>query len=280
MINTHINTRVNARWRIFILILLCITFVLVSGCTEKTTLVDSWQLDIDENIVQENAVDAVPIVDTDIVTMPEPEITWLGHASFLFDDGIVVYTDPYNIEGNQDNMKKADVILITHDHADHLDIDSISKIATADTVFIAPQKAASQLEGDVAGDVLIIDADMTIDIKGISVSAVPAYNINKKFHPKGEGVGYMFTIGNTTIYQAGDTDFIPEMNEIDCDIAILPIGGTYTMDMDEAVKAASAITPETVIPMHYNSIEGLDADAEEFKRLVEVQNPAIDVRIL
>ncbi len=192
-------------------------------------------------------------------------IEWLGHASFKFKVGnLTVYTDPYNVSG-----EKADLILITHDHYDHCDPKSLNEIAGSDTVIIAPESAASKIQ---TGVVKTIKTGEAFDEMGVMGKAVPAYNTNKQFHPKGLGVGYVFNIGGKSVYQAGDTDKIPEMQNLGkIDIAILPVGGTYTMNAQEAAEAVNdMIKPELSIPMHWGSIVGSRSDAERFRELVKV----------
>jgi len=201
-------------------------------------------------------------------------ITWLGHDGFMLGREVVVYTDPFELKRGKGN-KKADLILVTHEHYDHLSPEDIAKITGPDTVIVAPPDCAHKLTGEVRtvrpGDVL--------QIKGIKVEAVPAYNINKKFHPKENNwVGYIITIGGLRIYHAGDTDHIPEMSDIKCDIALLPVSGTYVMTAKEAVAAAIDIGPKVAIPMHYGgSVIGTIADAERFASGLKGK---IDVTIL
>lgn len=189
----------------------------------------------------------------------ELELTWLGHAGFMFKAaGKVLYIDPYKVSHGD----KADVILITHEHYDHLDPGSISSISKEDTVLIAPRSCKEKLR-----DMKEIKPGNLTEEKGIDIMAVPAYNRNKQFHPQGSGVGYVLTMGGKTVYHAGDTDSIPEMSDLgDVDIALLPVGGTYTMDAHEAAEAADKIGAEVTIPMHWGNIVGTRNDAEDFRK--------------
>jgi len=191
-------------------------------------------------------------------------IHWLGHASFKITDEEIIYIDPYQIK----DKEKADIILVTHDHFDHCSTEDIKKILKSDTFIVGPKKIDKILKERIK----TISPGEKINIKGIEIEGVASYNIGKSFHPKGEeNLGFIITIKNTKIYHAGDTDFIPEMKDIKADIALLPVGGTYTMDAKEAAKAANIIKPKIAIPMHWGSIVGSKEDAEEFKRLCNVE---------
>ncbi len=186
-------------------------------------------------------------------------IYWLGHDTFkVVGKEVVLYTDPFQLR-RSDN---ADIILITHEHYDHCSPDDVKKIQGPDTVIVATADCASKLTGDVR---IVKPGDM-ITIKGVDIEAVPAYNTNKKFHPKDRGwVGYIFTVDGKRIYIAGDTDYIPEMKTFrDVDVALLPVSGTYVMTAEEAVQAALDIKPKVAIPMHYGAIVGGIGDAEKF----------------
>ncbi len=186
-------------------------------------------------------------------------IHWLGHDSFkVVGKNVTVFTDPFRLKKSD----RADIILITHEHYDHCSPEDVQKIQTPDTVIVATADCASKLSGNIKtvkpGDVL--------EIKGVKIEAVPAYNTNKEFHPKANGwVGYIFEVDGKRIYIAGDTDYIPEMKDFkDVNIALLPVSGTYVMTADEAVQAALDIRPDVAIPMHYGSIVGTESDAERF----------------
>jgi L-ascorbate metabolism protein UlaG (beta-lactamase superfamily) len=186
-------------------------------------------------------------------------VTRPGHATFVIEGEKIVYTDPYILPANP---KKADLILITHSHYDHCDADKVRQIQKAGTVIVTTTDCADKLSGNIR----IIRPGQSIVVENITIKAVPAYNIGKPYHPKQNGwVGFVFSIDNTTFYHAGDTDFIPEMKNIKADVALLPIGGTYTMDVGQAVQAALAIAPKIAIPMHYNTFDGIGADPQEFK---------------
>ncbi len=192
-------------------------------------------------------------------------ILWIGHASFRIEDSKVIYIDPY-AEG--DYSKRADIVLVTHEHFDHCDKEKISRISDENTKIIGPKEAIEKLEG-IPGEKVVVRPGDEIEIEGIRIKAVPSYNIGKPFHPKGKGVGYVIEMDGKKIYHAGDTDAIPEMREIEVDIALLPIGGTYTMDDIEASEAVkNLIKTKVVIPMHYNYLEGLEKDPNRFKELV------------
>ncbi len=187
---------------------------------------------------------------------------WLGHDTFKLCDDIVIYTDPYKLKGE---LTKADLILITHDHFDHLSLEDIEKIKKDDTAVVGPPDCR-----DKYPDIIPINIGEKKEVKGIEIEAVPAYNIDKDFHPKGnKWVGYIFTMIGVRIYLAGDTDLIPEMEDIKCDIALLPVSGTYVMTADEAVIAALKIKPELAVPMHYGTVVGSASDALNFKSALE-----------
>jgi len=196
------------------------------------------------------------------------KIKWLGHAGFKIKKDKVVYIDPYHI----DEIEEADLILITHEHYDHCSPDDIKKIIKEDTVIMGPKDAVDKLSGNT----MVIKPGDRKEFDDIIIDAVPAYNIGKKFHPKEKkGVGYVLNIGSKKIYHAGDTDLIPEMEKLAVDVALLPVGGEYTMNAEEAALAANKIKPKIAIPMHYGSIIGSKEDAEEFRKECECE-----VRIL
>ncbi len=193
-------------------------------------------------------------------------IFWLGHDSFRLKGEKVVYIDPWKLSPDAD---KADLILVTHEHRDHFSKDDILKISRADTVVVGPPSVVQQL----GAKAVTAKPGDTLSVAGLTVETVPAYNTNKRFHPKNAGhVGYIVTLNGKRIYHTGDTDAIPEMREIRCDIALLPVSGTYVMTAAEAARAAEMLHPALAIPMHYGdpTVVGTRADAEEFKRLATV----------
>ena len=202
------------------------------------------------------------------------KIQWLGHASFKITNKKTIFIDPYEIEP----AEYADLILITHPHHDHCSLEDIQKIRQKSTIIVTVADCAAKLGNNVK----TIKPGQTIEIDNLKIKAVPAYNTHRfkspgvPFHPKESGwVGFIVEIDGTKIYHAGDTDKIPEMKNIKCDLALLPVGGTYTMDAQEAVEAANEIKPDIAIPMHWGKIVGQEEDAELFSEKTEVE-----VRIL
>jgi L-ascorbate metabolism protein UlaG (beta-lactamase superfamily) len=191
-------------------------------------------------------------------------IHWLGQSSVRISGEKVVYIDPWKIR----KPEKADVVLVTHAHFDHLSPEDIDRVRGPETVVIAPPDCAEKL-GKGARSILPGD---TISVEGVTVEAVPAYNTNKDFHPpSNRWVGYVVTVGGKRIYHAGDTDFIPEMRNLrDIDVALLPVGGTYTMTAREAAEAANTVEPRVAVPFHYGAVVGSKSDAEKFKELCRV----------
>lgn len=199
--------------------------------------------------------------------MSTDSIYWYGQSSFRIEDGdYQIYIDPWKMPKG---LPKADVIFITHAHFDHYSQEDIDKLSHAGTHVVAPRDVAHE-NGKKAKAVAPGDK---FDIDGLKVQAVPAYNVDKSFHPRGNRwLGYVIELSNgTRVYHAGDTDRIPEMDSIQADIAIFPVGGTYTMNAAEAAVAANAINPKVAIPMHYGAVAGSDADAEEFAKLAKAE---------
>jgi len=186
------------------------------------------------------------------------------------------YTGYFENQGiPEDELKeKSGLILVTHFHKDHLQPEALAKISGLNTIILAPQGCKDKIEGKFK---LIKPYDQ-INLNDVKIKVVNAYNTpegnsTRKFHHKGENVGYLVTINGKTIYHAGDTDFIHEMKEFgEIDAALIPIGGTFTMDIEEAVDAVLAIKPKIVIPMHMR-----DADPEEFKKIVEEKS---DIKVI
>ncbi len=200
------------------------------------------------------------------------ELSWLGHSGFLIQNGKVVYIDPYNI---CEDLPKADLILITHSHYDHCSVSDLQKIVKDGTRIIMTVDSQSKIARfNVPIRMEIVEAGQELDLGNIKISVVPAYNVDKPFHSKDEGlVGYLIKMNDVIIYHAGDTDLIPEMQKLTGYnknfVALLPVGGRFTMDSSEAFEAAKLIKPSVVIPMHWGSIVGTREDAEEFRGLCE-----------
>jgi L-ascorbate metabolism protein UlaG (beta-lactamase superfamily) len=202
----------------------------------------------------------------------KPEIKWLGHSTVMLKGEKLIVIDPWKLE----NEFKADLVLLTHSHFDHLSPDDIRKILQKNDPVIGTHDCFENLKEFECKPVKPGD---TIDLGWVKVEAVPAYNPNKEFHPKANSwVGYIIHFEGTSVYIAGDTDHIPEMKDIKADIAILPVGGTYTMSVKEAAAAAHEINPKIAIPIHYGDIVGNAQDGKDFAKLMS--DSSIEVKVL
>ena len=176
----------------------------------------------------------------------------------------VIYIDPFRIRGEKND---ADYILVTHDHYDHFSPEDIRKVTKAESVLIVPDKMTSKAK-ELSSEVSAIEAvkpNESYNIKRLEFETIPAYNALKPFHTKGAGwVGYIFTVDGRRIYVAGDTDATKEAKSVKCDIALVPIGGTYTMDAKKAAELINSIRPAVAIPTHYGSIVGSATDGQVF----------------
>jgi L-ascorbate metabolism protein UlaG (beta-lactamase superfamily) len=205
------------------------------------------------------------------------DIKWLGHASFYLTDQKtkrIYYVDPFDVESL--TPEKADLIFITHAHQDHFSLLDLKKITKADTIIIAPPDILREIG---RRDTLkqAVEPNRNYEVKGFSFQTIPAYNTTPEklhFHPKENNwVGYIFELNGKKIYHAGDTDFIPEMKQLKAlhlDVALLPIGGKFTMAVEEAADAANAIAAKITVPMHYKRLnpDTFRELEEKFKRLI------------
>lgn len=184
-------------------------------------------------------------------------------------NSFTVYADPFEIKNESHD---ADYVLITHQHYDHFSPDDIRKVIKDTTILVAPESMlddARKLEGEVK-EIVGVKPGVYREIKGLELETVPAYNALKPFHPKhADWVGYIVMIDGKRIYIAGDTDETKEAKEVRCDIAMIPIGGTYTMDAKKAADLIDTIRPEYVIPTHYGSVVGKPSDAQTFASLLK-----------
>jgi L-ascorbate metabolism protein UlaG (beta-lactamase superfamily) len=200
------------------------------------------------------------------------QIHWLGHDSFRIEaEGIVIYIDPYRLP--EGDLPKADLILVSHHHGDHCSPDDVARIQSPETAIVTIAEAAAKLKGEVNK----VKPNETLQVKGIIVETVPAYNTNKfrspghPFHPKeSQHVGFVLTLEGLRLYHTGDSDYIPEMAGTHADIALLPVSGTYVMTAEEAAQAAADINPQIAIPMHVGADIGEPGMAETFKVLCPV----------
>jgi len=202
------------------------------------------------------------------------EVKVLTHSSIKIEGERVLYFDPYNVA---EESHDADVILVTHDHYDHYSPEDIKKVAKGDTCLIMPESMKGQEGKAGISEVKFISPNGTLEIKGLVIRTVPAYNHLKPFHTKGKNfVGYLVTMNGVTYYVAGDTDRIPEIQSVKCDVALVPVGGKFTMDYKEAAKLVNQISPRLAIPTHYGTVVGSKKDGERFAALVE---EGIEVRV-
>ncbi len=202
------------------------------------------------------------------------KLKWLGHASWkLKAGGKTIYIDPY--EGDYD--EKADIILASHSHSDHCEPSKVKEATGDGTVVVAPADCAEKIGAPVKS----LKPGEKAEFGEVTVKAVEAYNVKRfrspgvPFHPKGLGVGYIVMAEGKKVYHVGDSDYIPEMDELkDIDVLLIPSGGTYTMDAEDAAEATVAINPKIAVPVHI-----WDTDPGEYKKKVEAAS-GVKVMIL
>lgn len=191
------------------------------------------------------------------------------HSSIKIQKDKTIYVDPFRIK---EVPHDADYIFITHSHYDHFDTKDILRVAKINTIFITvPEtKSSFQLLGVPEDQIITVEPNEKYDVKGIKFETVPAYNENKKYHPKeNKWVGYIIELDGAKYYIAGDTDDINEIQDVECDIAFLPIGGEFTMNAKEAADLANKIDSKVIVPIHYGELVGTEEDLKEFLKLTD-----------
>ena len=201
---------------------------------------------------------------------------WYRQSAFRVTDGErTIYIDPW---GTGDAEPAADLILITHAHFDHFQPEEIERLRTAQTSIVAPHDVAAELSGNITP----VAPGESHEVAGVRFSTVPAYNVAEErlqMHPKkNRWVGYILELGGSTYYHAGDTDHTPELDDVKTGVALVPIGGTYTMDAIEAAGLVASIAPRIAVPMHFGFVVGSPADGDRFRQLaapvpVEILTP-------
>ena len=195
------------------------------------------------------------------------------------DSNRVIYADPFKI---RKDTHDADFILLTHDHFDHFSPEDILKVAKIDTILVVPgtMMGKARTVASSVGDIRMVKPGESGDIDGLEYETIPAYNVGKSFHKKSAGwVSYILTLGGKRIYIAGDTDETEEALNVVCDVALVPIGGTFTMDAREAARLINNIRPKVAIPIHYGSVIGSRYDAETFRDNVDLTIP-VEVKMM
>ena len=192
----------------------------------------------------------------------------LYHSSIRISNNKVIYIDPFKIDKNYND---ADIVFITHDHYDHYSDEDIDKVINENTTIIIPEKLLTKLlrKGINKNAIITVEPNEKYMIQGIKFETIPSYNTNKTFHPKENGwVGYIITLDDIRYYIAGDTDITEENRKVKCDVAFVPVGGTYTMDFKEAAQLINEIQPKIAVPIHYGSVVGTKQDATDFIKLL------------
>ena len=192
----------------------------------------------------------------------------LYHSSIRISKNKVIYIDPFKIDKNYND---ADIIFITHDHYDHYSEEDIDKVINENTTIIIPEELLTKIlrKGINKNAVITVESNKEYMVQGIKFETIPAYNTNKTFHPKeNDWVGYIITLDGIRYYIAGDTDITEENRKVKCDVAFVPVGGTYTMDFKEAAQLINEIQPKIAVPIHYGSVVGTKQDAIDFIKLL------------
>jgi L-ascorbate metabolism protein UlaG (beta-lactamase superfamily) len=208
-------------------------------------------------------------VDTFDTNDGDFKITFYGHASLMFSfAGKIIYIDPVTQQADYTKQPKADLVLVTHEHGDHFDLKAIDILKKEGTQIVLTKTCAQKLSGGI-----VMQNGDTKTIEGLKIEAVPAYNLEKSFHSKGVGNGYVITFGDKKVYIAGDTENIPEMKNLkDIYIAFLPMNLPYTMTPEMVADAAKIIKPKILYPYHYGQTDT--------NKIVELlKNSGIEVRI-
>ena len=192
----------------------------------------------------------------------------LYHSSIRISKNKVIYIDPFKIDKNYND---ADIVFITHDHFDHYSEEDIDKVINENTTIIIPEEMLTKIlrKGINKNEVITVESNKEYMVQGIKFETIPAYNTNKTFHPKeNDWVGYIITLDGIRYYIAGDTDITEENRKVKCDVAFVPVGGTYTMDFKEAAQLINEIQPKIAVPIHYGSVVGTKQDATDFIKLL------------
>ena len=192
----------------------------------------------------------------------------LYHSSIRISKNKVIYIDPFKIDKDYND---ADIVFITHDHFDHYSEEDIDKVINENTTIIIPKELLTKIlrKGINKNAVITVESNKEYMVQGIKFETIPAYNTDKTFHPKeNDWVGYIITLDGIRYYIAGDTDITEENRKVKCDVAFVPVGGTYTMDFKEAAQLINEIQPKIAVPIHYGSVVGTKQDATDFIKLL------------
>lgn len=211
------------------------------------------------------------------------DLYWLGHATVRLEnvDGFTIYVDPWHEVMQETAERPADIIISTHDHSDHFDVKAIQAVKKRDTIVVCTEASTDRVPEDVYYDTL--KPNRMVNAHNVQIRGIPAYNVTKfrspddLYHPEGFGLGVLFALDGVRFYHAGDTDVIEEMQGLadeDIDVAFLPVGGTYTMDQDEAVNAVQLIKPRMVAPIYYGYLDETTADIDRFADDVQTMTDA------